>query len=353
MRRFCFSDSLYLTLGVHFALATFASIAYLVQPIVAALLHAFVAISYWGDSNRHFYLLRRLLPKVRSRNLLVTYPAAERIRRRIVITAHADAAPTGWMFRQWGLTPVDKTRRLGRPLLVALIGLIFTAIVDLVAATNLKVWFGVEILYLCITLYFSILATLNLQTWWGKQTVPGANDNLSGCVALPILAKRLRQRLDRDVELIVIVTGCEETGTGGAYELAKELRHEWNRENTDVIVLDCIGKGELCLFQEGEIIPWRIPERLKATAIEVAGEMTTSGNVRVFRLPAGSTDAIAFLAHGFAAIGIGRIDFHLKTPHNYHLPSDIPDNIDFVQLINTLDYVERLALRLGCDSTRV
>ena len=350
-RRFRFCRSLYLTLGSHFALAVVATALFFVNPLVAAVMHVLLAVSYIADSNRWFYALRSLLPKATASNLLVTFAPRKKMRRRIVISAHADAAPTGWMFQQSGLGSVEKTpkllRQLGRPLLIAVIGLGVVAAIEIRTWASGYYWPTNPGAFYGFSFYFLVLAVLNLQVWWKNQTVPGANDNLSSCSALPVLAKRLKAVQPDDVELVFVVAGCEESGTGGAYQLAKELRGQWNADETDFIVLDSIGGGELCLFQEGEMIPWKIPEHLQDAVLEVAQCEERFKKIVLFPLPAGATDAIAFLSQGFKAVCLGRIDRHLGTPRNYHLPSDTPENLDYDEVMETVDFTEQLALFLA------
>ena len=351
-RRFRFSKSLYLVLGLHFTLAVVASALFFVTPLVAATIHALLAISYICDSNRWGYLLRSLLPSVTASNLVVTFPSRQPMRRRIVITAHADAAPTGWMFQQSGLGSVEKTpkllRQIGRPLLIAVIGLFAVSAIEIKAwATDASFLTNHPGAFYGFSIYFAVLAVLNMQVWWNNATVAGANDNLSACAALPILAKRLKASQPDDIELVFVVTACEEAGTGGAYQLARELRGEWGVEETDVVVLDSIGGGELSLFQEGEMIPWRIPPHLEETVLKAAQADERFENLVLFPLPAGATDATAFLSRGFHAICLGRIDRRLGTPCNYHLPGDTPDNLDFDAVIQTVDFVERVARSLA------
>ncbi len=350
-QRFRFSGSLYLVLGMHFTLAVAASLLFFVHPIAAAVAHLVLAVSYVADSNRIAYLLRRLLPKVTASNLLVTFPAQAEVRRRIVISAHADAAPTGWMFQQSGFAWTDKTpkilRQLGRPLLIAVIGLCVVAAVEFNAWASGSYFPNFPGAFYGFTIYFAVLATLNLQVWWKNEIVPGANDNLSACAALPVLAKRLTAVQPDDVELVFVVTACEEAGTGGALQLAKQMRGEWKSDETDILVLDSIAGGELCLFQEGEMIPWRIPNHLQDAVLEVANREDQTEKLVLFPLPAGATDAISFLSQGYSAVCLGRIDRHLGTPRNYHLPSDTPDNIDYDELMGAIDFSEQLVRNLA------
>ncbi len=211
-------------------------------------------------------------------------------------------------------------------------------------------WPRFPVLFVVSNLFFAVVAILNLQIAWRRQLVPGANDNLSGCAALPVLAHRLLDANLDDVEIVFVVTGCEEAGTGGALALARRMRGEWDRSMTDVVVLDSLSGGSLCLYQEGELLPIPIPQRLRSTAQQVAAQDPRFAALHVFPLPAGATDAMAFMAGGFEAMGVGCVDKKLGTPRHYHLPADCPDNLDYDQLMTTIDFAQQLILALARPS---
>jgi Zn-dependent M28 family amino/carboxypeptidase len=231
--------------------------------------------------------------------------------------------------------------------LFAVIGLVAVAAIEIHAWASGKFWPQFPIAFYGFSAYFVILTALNLQIVWKNKIVVGANDNLSACAALVLLAKHLTPTQPDDVEYVFVVTACEEAGTGGAWALAKEMRSQWDPRDTDIVVLDSIGGGELCVFQEGEMIPWRIPARLLDAARQAAGDDERFSKLFLFPLPAGATDALPFLAHGFNAIGLGRVDRRIGTPLHYHLASDTPDNLDFDQVVESSDYVALLARRLA------
>mgnify|MGYP001106674148 CR=1 FL=1 len=49
----------------------------------------------------------------------------------------------------------------------------------------------------------------------------------------------------------------------------------------------------------------------------------------------------AFL-QGFEGIGIGCVDLKRGTPRHYHLPTDTVENVDFSELITSVDFIELL-----------
>jgi hypothetical protein len=132
-----FSTSLYAVIALHFGLAALAGLLQAVSPAIALTLHLLVAVSYFGDSQKRFFLLRRLLPWRQSQNLMVTFPARKPLRRRIVLLAHADAAPTGWIF-QSPLARLCRENLYGpwlrfvrKPMLIAMLVLLLVSLRDL------------------------------------------------------------------------------------------------------------------------------------------------------------------------------------------------------------------------------
>jgi hypothetical protein len=350
-QRFRFNRSLYAVIALHFGLAALATALLVVNPLLAAAMHGLLALSYVADSQRWAYLLRRLFPFHSSQNLVVTFAPRERVHQRVVVIAHADAAPTGWLFhpRLAGLGGVAYPwflRFLSKPLLLGVLALAATTVMEIDMVLMERLWPRFPLLYVVCNLYFAVVAILNIQIAWQRKIVLGANDNLSGCAALPALAERLLAEPCDDVEYVFVVTGCEEAGTGGALALAQQQRGVWDAANTDVLVLDSLSGGQLSLFQEGELIARSIPTRLLHAARRVTEQDVRFADVAPFAIPAGATDAWAFLACGYRALGIGCIDAATGTPRHYHLPADSPENLDFEQLHASIDFAEQMIRQL-------
>jgi acetylornithine deacetylase/succinyl-diaminopimelate desuccinylase-like protein len=349
------SGSLYAVLAWHYAVAVAGSVVFVWQPLVGALLQLLAGISYLLDCHYRAYLLRRLVPLVRSQNLIATISAAgssRPVRRRVVLTAHADAAPTGWMFEPAFLYLIQRLvpqrpailRRHMFGWLACLVVMIVLAVIRVTTD-----WWWFPIWYGALTLASLVPLVLMLQIVWKHRIVPGANDNLSGCAALVVLAERLQSGLPDDCEVVLVVTGCEESGRGGAEALAREMRAEWPPPNTTFLVLDTISGGELRYMAEGEIWPIEPPSNLVELIQAVARE-TGREALRAYHAPAGATDAAPLLLAGYDAVCFSRIDERIDLPRNYHLPTDRSGNLSCEQIIDTVDFVERLARRLASDS---
>lgn len=337
-------NNLYAVLALHFGIATLGSVVYFFAPWIALALHVLAAVSYLGDSTYRFFWLRRLLPRRASQNLIATLPAEGPVRQRIVLVGHADAAPTGWLFRP-GLIKGATNHYYPRPfrflrkqMIGAVLAMILLAGLDLLAA--LPTDRSLPLLFVGLTIACVIPLILNLQVVLRNRIVPGASDNLTGCAALPILAHRFAEKKPPDVELVFVATGCEEAGCGGSLALAQGMQDRWEKHKTVIVALDILTNGELRYKQCGEIVPLPISAWLYDTLQEVAAGDDRFGKLEPFNAPAGSDDAAPFLAHGYQGVCLCSIDPALGVSRHYHLPSDTPDNVEYGYLMDTIGYAE-------------
>ncbi|MDY0061634.1 MAG: M28 family peptidase [Myxococcota bacterium] len=349
---FTFNDSLHANLALHFGLGTLGTLVGGVSPAAGLLLHGACATSYQLEVTRRHFLLRRLLPPRRSQNLLVTLPAKEsEPRLRIVFLAHADAAITGFIFdpRVTRLLHRDlpgPLARLRRPLELAVRTQQALAVCDLLRLLGGPLAWPLRPLEWALTLPSLLVFLGSLQALLADELVPGANDDLSGLVALPVLARRLAADQPPDVELVFVATGCEEPGFGGADALVRETSGRWDRTNTVVIALDSIGGGDLrWLDVEGDL-PLPLPAWLRLTLQATAAADERFAGTQGFAVPCGGTDMVPFRCAGYAGVGLIGLDPTLGTPTHYHLPTDTSDNLDYEKLLLAVDFAEQLARRL-------
>ncbi|MEX2172914.1 MAG: M28 family peptidase [Pirellulaceae bacterium] len=343
------SRNLYAVLGLHQAVAVLGSIVLFWQPAVGAALLLFTGVSYLLDCHYVAFLLRGLLGYAPSQNLLAEMPAVGQPRRRIVFWAHADAAPTGWMFHPLFLKLVlfflpQRPAFLRKQILNWVVGSLVLIVLATIRTTSDWWWFpGI---YFGLTLGSLTSLILMLQIVVNDRIVPGANDNLSGCAALVLLADRLAGDRPSDVEYVFVVTGCEESGRGGALALAREMRSEWPPESTTCIVLDSISGGTLRYHHEGELWPLSPPPALvEQLQLAAAGDERFEP-LRPFHAPAGATDAAPLHLYGYRAVCLSRIDPVSDIPRNYHVPADRSGNLDHAEIVATIDFTERLVRNL-------
>jgi hypothetical protein len=342
---FRFSRSLYAVLALHYGLATLASAFYLWQPWLAAALHLLVAGSYVADCHYRGFWLRRLLPFRPARNIVARLPALGTIERRIVFIAHADAAPTGWMFhpsflklahRPWP----DALCLLRKQMLASIVSLLLLATLGVVRATT-GYWF--PWLYYGFTLGALIPFVLLMQIVLTNRTVPGANDNLTGCAAVVLLADRLGERRPANTEFVFVLSACEEAGRGGSWALMRQMRGEWDPRITTILGLDTLSGGSLRYHVEGELAPcWPSPELLRHVATTAEGD-DRFGQVTPYHAPAGATDVAPFLWHGYDGLCLTRISPASDLPPHYHIPADTAANIAPQDVREAVDFAEALA----------
>ncbi len=347
LRPFRFGTHLYANLVLHFGLAAVGAGLCLLSPWLALALHALVVISYAGDSLHRFYLLRPLLGWRRSHNLLGWFREPERVELRIVLVAHADAAYTGLLFdprivrRVSGKRPQDRPLGLrDRPLRLALFSVVALAAADAVALLFPGPWVLPALIVLAIP---SVLVVLtNLDVLLRNEVVPGANDNLSGCAALGALARRLEAEAFPGVEVVMVVTGAEEAGVGGAWALSRQMRDTWDPSRTVILGVDGLAGGELRTFQEAEIASLPVAPWLQEVVSEVAAADPRFRSVRPFEMGVGATDAGPFQSAGYDAVTVGCVDPELGAPRHYHLPADTPANLDAGEIQLAVDFLEQL-----------
>lgn len=345
---FTFNESLYANIALHFGAGALANIVGQVVPGISTFVSTFVAGSYWSDSVRTGYVLRRVLPWKKSQNLLAVAPAPSGTTRvRVVLVAHADAAFTGWIFDPAFMkhalqSPLpDNLRFLDRIMEVATFSQIALAGVDMVRAFRKRSGTQDLLLRTILATPALLVALANLQIVLRNEVVPGANDNLTGCAALPVLASRLLRDQPDDVEFVFAVAGAEEASLGGSDAMATAHLNDWDPAHTVVLAIDTLSGGDIRFVErEGELQPLRIATRLRRCLQRAAATDPRFRAVRGFDMPVGGTDALPFARRGYDAVAITCVDPEIGAPRNYHHPSDVPENIDVERFVESVDYIE-------------
>lgn len=344
---------LYAALALHFGAGVLGAAVARRRPGLALALQAAATASLVAELTRKGLFLRRVLGSSASQNLVVAFRspggAGREPVRRLVLLAHADSAYTGTMFHPEVLRaslkppprPLGFLRKQLRLPVAGLAGLGALSAARLAGASG--AW--VDVATALLALPPAVVFGLNLEVVVRNQVVPGAADNVSGCVAVVELARRLAPVLRDDTELVAVVTGSEEAGTGGATRLARDMESAWPRETTTVLAIDTMANGDLYYLEEGELWRHPVPERLSA-AVEATSAESGMPQVRKLVIPAGATDALPFLARGYDAVGLTCVDPSIGAPRHYHRMTDTADNVDPAELARSIDFAERLCLRL-------
>ncbi|MGK5089811.1 M28 family peptidase [Bdellovibrionota bacterium FG-2] len=349
---FRFSDNLYANFALHFSLGVVGTLLFPFVPLLSVVLHLVPAVSYWAESTRRGYFLRRLFPFKPSQNVIGKLAAQGVPKLRVVFLSHVDAAFTGVAFHPWILERLARLEESGkgrfktRPAELAVNCLVALACIDFLwfcigPWSPLWSWvLGIEVL---LTLPAVIITFVNLEAVIRNEIVPGANDNLSAVAALPVLAKRLMLDKHPDVEYLFIATGCEEASLGGADALARDMKGIWDKNDTVVVALDGLSMGDLFYVEgEGEVVRIEAPLWLTSLTQKVAASEARFNEVKGFEIPVGGTDASAFLAHGYDAMGLICVDPKYGAPRGYHRPEDNPENLEVDKIVYCIDFIEKL-----------
>jgi acetylornithine deacetylase/succinyl-diaminopimelate desuccinylase-like protein len=351
LEAFRFNDNLYANLALHFGIGTAGSLVSGLSPFLGFVMHALAGTSYFLDSTRRSFVLRRLLPFKPSQNLIVTLPAERGPELRLVFLAHIDAAFTGILFDPRSrLILVSSPERLppglrflGRTLAVPTYSQFLLASIDLLGMCLGPLSLPLMPLTALLSVPGLLAFLMNLQIVVRNEVVPGANDNLSGVAGLALLARRLEPVKPESVELVFVITGAEEASLGGAQALVEEHRDSWDRERTVAIGLDGIANGELRYFEEGEVWPAPVPAWIEEIIAGISAAEPRFSTVRRFLIPSGGTDVLPFLMKGYDGVSFGCVDPAFQSPRHYHQPSDTPENLDPDDVVHAVDFAERFA----------
>jgi hypothetical protein len=181
---------------------------------------------------------------------------------------------------------------------------------------------------------------------WRNPTVPGANDNLSGVAALVALAELLSEHPIPGMRLLLVSCGAEETLQDGIRAFMSRHRHELDPRHTCFVNLDTVGSPHLVMLEgEGPVWmeqyagPW-LRDMLAAQAERLGISLQRGFRAR------SSTDSVIPSRAGYPiATLLSMTDW--RSPANYHLPSDIPANLDYRSVADAARLVYGLAKALA------
>ncbi|MFI3229721.1 MAG: M20/M25/M40 family metallo-hydrolase [Bacillota bacterium] len=166
--------------------------------------------------------LDAVYPKATSHNYIATKKATGEVKKRIILSGHIDSAYEWIIFNKFG-----HVVHIGS-LVYCVIGVVISiglSIASMVLqakgllTNDLKLYFLIGMLvfipgHICLFLYSNY-----------KRVVPGANDNLTGCLASAGVLKALKEQgiTYENTEVVCLLMGSEEAGLRGAKAYCKEF----------------------------------------------------------------------------------------------------------------------------------
>ena len=278
-------------------------------------------------------ILRRLVRRRRATVNLIARAGDPDAEWTLVVIAHHDAPQTGFLFDQtlqrrvyeWAPQMIERFRT---PLPQWWFGL----------AGPLATMFGRRRLGLAA----GLLGALLLADVWRSETVPGANDNLSGVAALVALAELLREQPIPGLRVLLVSCGAEETLQDGIRAFVARHRRELDPASTRFVNLDTVGSPHLLLLEaEGPIRmeeyhgPW-LRDLFESRAVALGISLRRGYRARA------STDSVIPSRAGYPTATLVSMAPWLALA-NYHLPTDIPANLDYATIADAVRLVYDVA----------
>ena len=268
-----------------------------------------------------------LFPKKTSCNVYAVRKPAEKVKRRIIFSGHADAA------NEWTFSLHGQLKTLVPVMGFSVVGMFFIFIVTLarlISSFNLGFVPEIEtgIWKPCGIVMFVFVPFLLLMYFFinRRVVVDGANDNLSACYIAMGVLKEMSDNDFRfpDTEVGCLITGGEEAGLRGAKAFAKKHKQEFKDIETVVITLDTMREIEqLQIYTRGCTGTVKDSEAVGDLLFE-AGRNNGIEMKRASLYP-GAVDAEAFSKYDIRACGFCGVNHNPKT--YYHTREDTWTNI--------------------------
>jgi len=289
-------------------------------------------------------VLRRLVRRRRRTANVVARTGDQEAIETLVVIVHHDAPQTGLVFDQtllkkaWERNP-EKMGRAKRSLPQWWVGLAAPGGALLSALTRRRAPARAG-------LAVGLLGTALIADMWRSPTVQGANDNLSGVAALVALAELLSAERIAGLRVLLVSCGAEETLQDGIRAFVARHRDALPPERTTFVNLDTVGSPHLILVEgEGPFWMERYTGPWLSDLVADAAERLEIPLERGFTARS-STDSVIPSRAGYATTTLVSIT-DWRAPANYHLLSDVPENLDYGTVARATRVVELLARELA------
>jgi hypothetical protein len=339
---------------IHAALGVAGSIVATVQPAVGFALVLFAAASTYLDLNTRLYLVRSLLFRRASQNVISAgnRPDAP---ARLILMAHYDAARTGYIFSKAskrirrlpertrvGLGPFRLFFWLGLAPLLPILGARMAGL----DPTWLNALQAIPTIVLIIAGFLLIDIALS-------DIVPGAYDNASGVAAVLSAADDLTANPPDNLDVWIVLAGSEESFCEGSRAFVRSRRKEFDRATTAFVNVDSVSSGQVAYeISQGPVISLPHDPQL----IELCATLGESGGAgpegaRPIRHPL-LDDAMPARVRRMRAITLRTTDPDGNLAPWYHTHDDTPERVDAEALTRATEFLVSLARLIDRDTGR-
>jgi hypothetical protein len=233
-------------LFVHAVAFLGALVLSLIRPGLGALASAVTLVSFWGELRGRPRILRRVLLRRITGNMVARLRNPEAV-GKVLVVAHADVASAPRLFREWAARFTIHQRNPWRTLHPGSLVLMAGAVQTVGA---LEQWSRPDISVFALT-GFLVAAVVHAGLlvlaidWWRSPPVEGAVDNASGLSVAWGVARAVARRPLRNAELWVVATGDREQDCGGMKAFLRQFVRYLDPDRTYVVNVDQVGQGRL------------------------------------------------------------------------------------------------------------
>ncbi len=336
---------------VHAIMGVAGSLLATVQPAVGFALVFLAAISTYLDLNTRIYLVRSLLFRRISQNVVSPGDRPD-APIRLILMAHYDAARTGYIFSKASnrIRRLPERTRLGLGPFRLFFWVGLAPLLPILGARMAGLdpsWLAAVQALPTIVLIVAGFLLIDISL---SDIVPGAYDNASGVAAVLSAADELTTNPPENVDVWVVLAGSEESFCEGSRAFARAHRKELDRERTAFLNVDSVSCGGVAYeISQGAVISLNHDAHL----IELCEALSSAGaaEARPIRHPL-LDDALPPRVRGMRSITIRTTDADGNLAPWYHTHDDVPDRVDGQALTHATEFVVSLARLLDREAGR-
>ena len=306
------------------AMAICATILFFFKPLIGFILTILAFIPLVLEFLMYKQFIDPLFIGHKSHNLIARRKPTGETKKRIILVGHADSQ------YEWILN--YKLGGVGMKLFLipAVVGLVVCSIASLVKVLALNVFnadahtFFLAVGFVLCVFIVPYIGFLFFQSY--TKSVPGANDNLSGCLAVMTVLKHMAEADFRfeNTEVVVILSGSEEAGLRGAKAYVKAHAAELKEIETVVVACDTMRDlKDMAVYDRDLSGTLKHDAQVKALVKKAA--LNCGYDIPYASIYLGACDAAAFTQAGIKATGFAAMD--PTPPRYYHTRLDTPETL--------------------------